>query len=318
MSIETKQFGGNILEVKQEDRNGVPVGIIKGYIATWDLDRGDGWMRDKFAKGAFKKSIARHKKEKRQIRFKDHHGRTVGGFPIESVKEDDIGLYGEAEVNLDVQQGREAYSLAKQGVLVEFSVGFSAIESERDHKKNIREITVAEIWEGSIVDEPMNPKAKVTEVKTMSNLLEVVDSEFDQSEAKARVENLSDNSQAYIGGFLVADVIGGELKAIVQAINIAAGEVKKLPEQERNGYIIELDKYYAKMNIKSPFCKDAIIDAEAARNIQPRELENTLIATGMFSQKAAKIIASSMKPEKKDPDFSEIMSGLKNLKAKLS
>lgn len=162
--IEQKFLGGIVTEVKQEDRNGVKVGIVEGYIATWDLDRGD-WMgvKDQFVKGAFLESLMEHVMKKRQIRLKDHHGRTVGGFPMEFVKEDERGLFGIGEINLEVQQGREAYALAKQGVLVDFSIGFSVVDFEMD--ENVRTITKAVIWEGSIVDEPMNPHANITQVK---------------------------------------------------------------------------------------------------------------------------------------------------------
>ena len=120
MGKETKYIGGNVVEVKQEERNGVQVGIIKGYIATWDLDRGSWGVRDRFVKGAFLESLNRHRIDNRPIRLKDHHGRTVGGFPIETAFEDEKGLFATGEINLEVQQGREAFSLAKQGVLSDF------------------------------------------------------------------------------------------------------------------------------------------------------------------------------------------------------
>ena len=164
--IETKQFNGHIVEVKQETRNGVPVGIITGYIATWDIDRGN----DKFLPGAFLDSINEHKlKNSRQIRFKDSHRKTVGGFPIDKVFEDSKGLFGVGEINLDTEKGKEAYSLAKQGVLTDFSIGFSAIDWEI--KDEIRIISKAIIWEGSIVDEPMNEMANITDIKTMDNII---------------------------------------------------------------------------------------------------------------------------------------------------
>lgn len=161
MNIETKIFNGRITDVKQIERNGVKIGTISGYIATWDLDRGN----EQFVKGAFAKSLAEHKKKNRQIRFKDHHGRTIGGYPINQVKEDDIGLFGIAEVNLEVQQGRELHSLARQGVIVDKSIGFTALEEDtaEDGRRLIKE---AIVWEGSGVDEPMNEKANIIEVKS--------------------------------------------------------------------------------------------------------------------------------------------------------
>ncbi len=162
---EVKMVGGHITATKiHETEAGVRVGIVEGYIATWDIDRGDFMgVRDQFKKGAFVESILDHIRRRRQVRLKDHHGRTVGGFPIEFVKEDERGLFGVGEVNLEVQQGRELYSLAQQGVLVDFSIGFSVEEFDMDG--DLRTITKAIIWEGSVVDEPMNPAANITQVK---------------------------------------------------------------------------------------------------------------------------------------------------------
>jgi len=158
--------GGGIHDVKQISRHGVPVGTVSGHIATWDLDRG-GWsgIKDKFLPGAFLESIERHKKTDRQIRLKDMHGRTIGGFPIDTVREDSIGLYGIGEINLEVQQGKEAFSLARQKVMTDFSIGWEML-SEPVISGGVRHIAKAEIWEGSIVDEPMNPFANILDVKT--------------------------------------------------------------------------------------------------------------------------------------------------------
>jgi HK97 family phage prohead protease len=170
MNIKSLYHGGHVIETKQNDRNGVPVGIVAGYIATWDVDRGD-WsgIKDKFIPGAFKASIARHKKAGRQIRLKDTHGRTVGGFPIDTVKEDATGLYGIGEINLDVQQGKEVFALAKQGVISDFSIGWEPT-ADMTITSGVREIPKAEIWEGSLVSEPRNPKAVVIEVKSLLTL----------------------------------------------------------------------------------------------------------------------------------------------------
>lgn len=167
MKIKSIYHGGRVTEVKTRDRNGVPVGVVSGYIATWDVDRGD-WtgIRDKFSPGAFTGSIERHRLTDRPIRLKDHHGRTIGGFPIETVKEDSTGLYGIGEINLEVQQGAEAFSLAKQRVLTDFSIGWEML-SEPSIVDGVRHIEKAEIWEGSIVDEPMNPHANILDVKAV-------------------------------------------------------------------------------------------------------------------------------------------------------
>lgn len=164
--VIANKIGGRITDTKEQTRNGVKVGIVEGHIATWDVDRG-GWsgIKDQFAKGAFLDSIARHKETNRPINLKDMHSRTIGGFPIDSVHEDDKGLFGVGEINLDVQQGREAFALAKQGVYSDFSIGWEKLDAKTEG--GIRTIFKSEVWEGSLVDEPMNPFANITAVKNI-------------------------------------------------------------------------------------------------------------------------------------------------------
>jgi len=174
-NVEIKHIGGRVVEVKKSQRNDVPVGIIEGYIATWDIDSGGFFgVPDRFVPGAFTESLQEHRNRgNRQIRFKDHHGRTVGGFPIESVIQDDVGLFGIGEINLEVQQGADAYSLARQKVLTDFSIGFSVPEGGDRLEDGVRVITKATVWEGSIVDEPANQNAIITEVKSKLSKVQV-------------------------------------------------------------------------------------------------------------------------------------------------
>lgn len=172
VQIEVKILGGRIVDTKLESRNGIDVGIVKGYIATWDVDRG-GWdgVKDQFVMGAFRESLQDHRdRDNRPVRLKNKHDDLIGGFPIESVREDDRGLFGIGEINLETQQGREVFSLARQGMLTDFSIGFSVEDSEtnfdQDRDAHVRKISKAIVWEGSIVDEPMNPSANITDVKT--------------------------------------------------------------------------------------------------------------------------------------------------------
>lgn len=158
------------LQFKQIQRDGVQFGIIEGYIATWDEDRGDWMYRDQFMPGAFAESIADLKRRNRPLRMLKQHREVIGGFPAEFLREDDRGLFGIGEINLGVQDGVEVYELAKQGVLSDFSIGFSAqeytiIADESDDERELRQITRAIAWEGSVVDEPMNPQANITSVK---------------------------------------------------------------------------------------------------------------------------------------------------------
>jgi HK97 family phage prohead protease len=157
-------YGGTVTsETKTITRNGSDFGLVEGYIASFKTE--DVPFPDKFERGAFLDSIEEHRqRDARPIRLNFQHNRSpIGGFPIHSVFEDDRGLFGVAEINLDNQLGREVYSLAKQGVLRDFSIGF--IPEEWTIVDDTRLITKARIMEGSIVDEPMNPDAQIVNVK---------------------------------------------------------------------------------------------------------------------------------------------------------
>lgn len=347
---EMKFIGGHIVEVKQVDRNGVPVGIIKGHIATFDIDRGF----DRFAPGAFLESIERHKRDNRPVRLKDHHGRTIGGFPIETVLEDEKGLFGVGEINLEVQQGREAFALAKQGVLSDFSIGFSSIQDAQVN--GIRVITKAELFEGSIVDEPMNPAAKITEVKAAVPFQDLPlasrDRPWDSDAAVGRVREFTDSteepSSKYRRAFVwfdsadvdnfgayklpIADVIDGRLTVVPRGIFAAAAALQgarggvDIPEADRPAVIRHVERYYSKMGLDSPFSDDEkqYFVADDVKVWTTRDIEKFLRSTGGMSKSAAKTLASKLdvkqKPDNNDENeqLAELLSELKSFKDKLA
>jgi len=327
--IETKYCGGYSVEVKEEAVNGVPIGIVKGYIATWGLDRGN----DRFTRGAFKDSLIELRAKNRQIRFKDHHFRTVGGFPIDRVFEDDKGLFGVGHINLDVQQGREIFSLAKQGVISDFSVGFSVDEFEMDGP--IRNIHKATIWEGSLVDEPMNTEANVTEVKAVvpfqDHKMAARNQTWGAEAAIARIRELTGSDESpsaeYKKAFVwfdatesnlfsayklpIADVINGKMVAVPKAVFSAAAALQgarggvDLPEIDRPKAIRHLERYYAKMDVDSPFTDKQYFVSDDVKEWTARDLEKFLKASGSMSKSASKIIASRIFNNKSDIDTVE-------------
>ncbi len=86
-----KKFNFEVTDVKQDTKNGVPVGIIEGFASTWEEDRGD----DIILNGAFAESIERHVLDGRPIRmlFQHKSEEIIGGFPITEVKETEKGLF---------------------------------------------------------------------------------------------------------------------------------------------------------------------------------------------------------------------------------
>lgn len=169
MDLERKIIPFSLTETKEAIRNGVPVGIIEGYAATWDLDRGN----DIIQKGAFSLTVKDHQTKGRPIRmlFGHDYSSLIGGYPQDEMREDAKGLHVVGEINLDTQGGREAYALAKQGVLTDMSIGFRIPENGSERKqmdgRSVRIIKAIDLYEISLVPEPMNTQANITAVKSL-------------------------------------------------------------------------------------------------------------------------------------------------------
>ncbi len=159
------------LEKLYEEKQGAGnFGYIEGYASTFEKDRGG----DEILPGAFRSTIKRHKKsDDRMIRmYFQHNGmEVIGGFPIDQVKEDKKGLKVVGQINLDVQRGREVYSLAKQGVLSDMSIGYSVKDYDYDKMSGTTFLKDIELWEISIVNEPMNASANILAVKSIDQFM---------------------------------------------------------------------------------------------------------------------------------------------------
>lgn len=310
MKVEKSFLSGEITETKEIDVNGVPVGVVCGYMATWQPDAYDGvyGMPDRIMPGAYAESIAEHKgRNNRQIRLKEHHSVTIGGFPIDYVREDNVGLYGEGHINLSTQQGREAYALAKQGVLVDFSIGH--IVTEDNIKDDERVILRADIIEASIVDEPKNRYAVVTEVKSgkFADLpIAQRDYKWDEESARERVLELKfrhgNGADAFVGGHIIADVVDDKLMVIPAAIHMAAEEVKSSDDKSAQAV---LEQYFGKMNVRSPFGESAFYTVDDVKDWSNADFKSALLDTGMFSNGAARaLIAKHRDQNVSDPNKS--------------
>lgn len=275
-----KTFPFTVTETKELQTDKGHFGIIKGYASTYgNLDRGG----DIVLAGAFTKSLQRYRDSDRQIKMHFQHSRMdiIGGFPVVKIYEDDKGLFVEGEINLDVQRGREAYALAKQGVLSDMSIGYETIESEYNShgEKLLKEL---ELWEISIVGEPMNTEAVITSVKSAAQFKDLPladrDAAWDKKAAVSRVRKFTnsedDTSVTYKNAFMwydkdnadnftayklpYADVIDGQLKAVPRAIFAIAAVMRgarrgvAIPAEDRPKIISQVNKYYSTMGLESP------------------------------------------------------------------
>lgn len=311
--LETMNFRFNVTETKELNRNGIKVGFIKGYAATFDIDR----VNDRIMRGAFRATIAEHKARGRQIRMLWQHNSNelIGGFMPDAAVEDDKGLWVEGDINLETQRGREAYALAKQGVLSDLSIGY--IAKDYDIQSGVRDIKEIDLYEVSLVSEPANTLARIVEVKSVTEYADLpladVTTEWDSEAAIARVREFTGSteepSDSYENAFLwyddeneedftayklpIADVIEGKLVAVPRAIFSAAAAVQgargglDIPEYDRPSLIAHIERYYEKMGRESPFEKGLGIDELKQ---MPIHLLQAKIKSAGFDRKASKLL----------------------------
>jgi hypothetical protein len=91
----------------------------------------------------------------------------IGGFPIDMVSVNSDGLFGVGEINLQTQEGAETFSLAKQGVLTDLSMGYTVTESHDDNGSKVADSV--NIFEASVVEEPSNQGARITSLESLTS-----------------------------------------------------------------------------------------------------------------------------------------------------
>ena len=332
--IEMKRSASDLIEFKEIDRDGVKLGVIDAYLATWGLDRGGRYgIPDRFQRGAFADSLAEHRGNRaRMVRLKFDHQNVIGGFPIESMVEDERGLRGTGEINLEIEEGAKVWSLIKQGVLVDMSVGF--VRTADHPEDGARVITEAMLLEGSVVPEPCNPGAHIIATKSAPFLdlpLAPLDYVWDAAAALGRVESSGVEVKGAFAqcvesgdmgqGLQIADVIDGALTVVPAALRLAAEEVKGAPDNA--GTVEHLERYFAKLGQPSPFDAEErrFFGATEVREWKAADVERALLGRAQFSKGAAKALASRLaatSDSRYDRDaLARILSGLKDVRSEI-
>jgi uncharacterized protein len=143
------------------DEKGIKVATIKGYASVFGkVD----WYEDVVNKGAFTKTLAERPKVK--VLWQHDHSCPIGKPGV--MREDDYGLYVEFDLNLEVEKGREAYALLKQGAIDGLSIGFETIKDEMNRETGIRQILEVRLWEFSVVTFQAQEAAMAVDVRSMS------------------------------------------------------------------------------------------------------------------------------------------------------
>lgn len=147
-----------VLEFAAEIKAVGDSGEFEGYGSVFAVVDSYGEVVDK---GAFTESLKQHGMP---ALLWQHRGSEPIGIYMEAY-EDERGLRVKGQLNLDVQQGREAHALLKQGALKGLSIGFATQVEELNRDTGIRHLKKVRLYEVSLVTFPANDKANVDAVK---------------------------------------------------------------------------------------------------------------------------------------------------------
>lgn len=139
-------------------------GLFSGYASVFEeIDS----YRDIVKRGAFEKTLAESESKGRAVPILWQHdaAKPIGVYT--ELKEDEHGLYVEGQLNMDVQQAREALSLLRQKALSGISIGYNSVRYDTDVKSGVRRLYELKLYEASLVTFPACDGARVTDVKTI-------------------------------------------------------------------------------------------------------------------------------------------------------
>lgn len=152
--MKTKEFRLDVKNLAED-------GTFEGYGSIFgNVD----CYRESVVKGAFSKSLKKHEQDNNPVLMLWQHSWEDPIGVWKELKEDDRGLYGVGEINLDVQKGREAYSLMKQRALTGLSIGYK--EVKYTDNAEVRLLEEIDLYEISPVTFPANEEARISSVKS--------------------------------------------------------------------------------------------------------------------------------------------------------
>lgn len=167
------------LQFKSDDVN-ESSRTFAGYASTWDEDLGG----DIISKGAFNKTMER----KDRIKVLWQHNEPIGKSL--NMGTDSKGLFVEGQIS-KTRLGDEAIELMKDGVIDQMSIGFSIPHGKSEYnEKGNRLIHEVKLYEYSLVTFPMNEKAIITSVKSVSDAIR--SGKYNANEVKELSEALAE------------------------------------------------------------------------------------------------------------------------------
>ncbi|WP_370930989.1 phage major capsid protein [Bartonella sp. DGB1] len=175
--------------IKLEVKELAETGEFSGYASVFGVV---DHSNDVVVKGAFKKSLDKHKSKGTNVAMLWQHKRDSPIGVWQEVKEDDKGLFVKGKLVTGTTQGRETYELLKAGALSGLSIGYFVKDYEYiGGAKHLKEIELQEI---SPVTLPCNELARVEHVKSQKEIIAMETLEVKQL-VEQSTKNLEEKTQ---------------------------------------------------------------------------------------------------------------------------
>ena len=142
-------------------------GTFEGYASVFDIEDHGG---DTVRKGAFKTGLQKAVKEKRKIKMLFNHDRFLPIGVFKEADEDSKGLFVRGKLTLGVQKADETRLLMLDEAIDSMSIGGYVRKELWDNKTFKRDLLEVELREISPVVFPMLDAARITAVKSLSDI----------------------------------------------------------------------------------------------------------------------------------------------------
>lgn len=144
-------------------------GIFSGYASLFGVE---DLSHDIVEKGAFLTSLGRRGTGGVKMLYQHDPTEPIGRWT--EIRETARGLKVTGQLMTNIARGRDVLQMMREGVLDGLSIGFRTVKSRTDRKSGIRRLMEIDLWEISVVTFPMQPDARVSQVKSLDTARAVV------------------------------------------------------------------------------------------------------------------------------------------------
>lgn len=209
MELERKLLTIEAAEFKFDEK----AGVISGYASTFN---GVDSYGDTIAPGAFAETL---EKRERPVRMRwNHFGPVIGKWT--ELRENQRGLFVKGELTPGHSVANDVKASLSHGAIDGLSIGFYPKEYEMDEDNKRRTIKSVDLVEVSVVEEPADLRARVTQIKSaIEEAKSLADFETvlrDAGLSRSAATLLVSRMKAVLQGELAEETKAAEIAAVIQ------------------------------------------------------------------------------------------------------